>query len=231
MTEHNLAASDYATEHGGAVLALTMPVRAVAAHLLRQRLPARHDPGLGEADGAPARREEGDARDSADGRDALREAAGSRRRVSSGSPTGAIYVINETFAPENKQWEGKSVADIAKERDVDAVRRAVRHRRGRRPHDRLRVPVAVPTTTRRGQARMKVWRDPRAVVGATDAGAHLDFLATFNYSTALLGKAVRERGMHADRGGDPPAHRRARAPVRADGARPRCRRAGTPTSS
>ena len=30
-----------------------------------------------------------------------------------------IYVINEVFAPENKQWEGMSVADIAKARGVD----------------------------------------------------------------------------------------------------------------
>jgi N-acyl-D-aspartate/D-glutamate deacylase len=38
-----------------------------------------------------------------------------------------------------------------------------------------------------------VWRDSRTVIGASDAGAHLDFLATFNYSTVLLGKPVRER--------------------------------------
>jgi N-acyl-D-aspartate/D-glutamate deacylase len=43
--------------------------------------------------------------------------------------------------------------------------------------------------------RVKIWRDARTVVGASDAGAHLDFLATFNYSTAMLGKAVRERGL------------------------------------
>ena len=40
-----------------------------------------------------------------------------------------------------------------------------------------------------------MWRTTGAVVGASDAGAHLDFLATFNYSTALLGKAVREYGV------------------------------------
>ena len=53
----------------------------------------------------------------------------------------------------------------------------------------------VPSATRTGRRASKVWRDPRTVVGASDAGAHLDFLATFNYSTAMLGKAVRERGL------------------------------------
>ena len=42
---------------------------------------------------------------------------------------------------------------------------------------------------------MKVWRDGRTIIGASDAGAHLDFLATFNYSTVLLGEPVRERGL------------------------------------
>jgi N-acyl-D-aspartate/D-glutamate deacylase len=31
------------------------------------------------------------------------------------------------------------------------------------------------------------------VIGASDAGAHLDLLASFNYATVLLGTAVRER--------------------------------------
>jgi N-acyl-D-aspartate/D-glutamate deacylase len=31
------------------------------------------------------------------------------------------------------------------------------------------------------------------VIGASDAGAHLDFLGTFNYTTVLLQQAVRER--------------------------------------
>ena len=45
--------------------------------------------------------------------------------------------------------------------------------------------------------RVEVWRDPRAIVGASDAGAHLDFLATFNYSTTMLAEAVRKRGLLA----------------------------------
>jgi N-acyl-D-aspartate/D-glutamate deacylase len=34
--------------------------------------------------------------------------------------------------------------------------------------------------------RAEAWRDPRVVVGASDAGAHLDMLSTFSFSTSLL---------------------------------------------
>ncbi len=40
------------------------------------------------------------------------------------------------------------------------------------------------------EARVGVWRDERSVVGASDAGAHLDFLATFHYTTVMLRRAV-----------------------------------------
>ena len=43
------------------------------------------------------------------------------------------------------------------------------------------------------KARIEVWRDRRALIGASDAGAHLDLLASFNYATEVLGNAVRER--------------------------------------
>ncbi len=43
------------------------------------------------------------------------------------------------------------------------------------------------------QARAQIWRDPRAVVGASDAGAHLDMVEFFGYSTMLLQHGVREQ--------------------------------------
>jgi N-acyl-D-aspartate/D-glutamate deacylase len=45
------------------------------------------------------------------------------------------------------------------------------------------------------EARVEIWRDPRAVVGASDAGAHLDLFLSANYSTHMLGQAVRRRGL------------------------------------
>ncbi len=55
--------------------------------------------------------------------------------------------------------------------------------------------VPAPETDDDWKARIQVWRDSRALIGASDAGAHLDLLASFNYATEVLGKAVRQRKM------------------------------------
>jgi N-acyl-D-aspartate/D-glutamate deacylase len=51
--------------------------------------------------------------------------------------------------------------------------------------------IPLPESDEDWAARLEIWRDHRAVIGASDAGAHLDLLASFNYATELLGKAVR----------------------------------------
>jgi N-acyl-D-aspartate/D-glutamate deacylase len=43
--------------------------------------------------------------------------------------------------------------------------------------------------------RGEVWRDEYTLIGASDAGAHLDAINTFAITTQLLGEAVRERGL------------------------------------
>jgi len=45
------------------------------------------------------------------------------------------------------------------------------------------------------ELRAKVWQDPRAIVGGSDAGAHLDTMCGAIYSTSLLGDGVRARGL------------------------------------
>ena len=42
--------------------------------------------------------------------------------------------------------------------------------------------------------RAATWQDPRVVLGASDAGAHLDMIDTFNYTTTMLA-ACRDRGL------------------------------------
>lgn len=41
--------------------------------------------------------------------------------------------------------------------------------------------------------RGELWHDDRTVIGASDAGAHLDMIDTFAFSTVVLGEGVRER--------------------------------------
>ncbi|HSS09101.1 MAG TPA: amidohydrolase family protein [Acidimicrobiales bacterium] len=102
----------------------------------------------------------------------------------------ATKVIVETFTPETKAYEGRTVGDIAREE-------------GRDPFDVLCdiacaddlfttfVNGRPPDTEEDWQARAQVWQDERAVIGASDAGAHLDMLSTFNYTSVLLEEGVR----------------------------------------
>jgi N-acyl-D-aspartate/D-glutamate deacylase len=51
------------------------------------------------------------------------------------------------------------------------------------------MPTPIGDDDASWKLRAEVWRDPRAVVGASDAGAHLDMIDTFAFSTVLLGNA------------------------------------------
>jgi N-acyl-D-aspartate/D-glutamate deacylase len=103
----------------------------------------------------------------------------------------ADHVIVETFTPQTQAYAGRRVGDIAEELGKD-------------PFDTL-VDIAIadglrttftrstpPTTAADWDARLQIWNDSRAVIGASDAGAHLDMIAAFRYSTGFLEEAVRE---------------------------------------
>ena len=62
----------------------------------------------------------------------------------------------------------------------------------------LVFPSLVPSlgrTDESWQVRAGVWADDRTVLGGSDAGAHVDLMCHANYTTALLGESVRERGL------------------------------------
>jgi N-acyl-D-aspartate/D-glutamate deacylase len=102
-------------------------------------------------------------------------------------------IIDETFAAENAGAEGKSVGEVARARGLD-------------PFDAL-LDIVVADGLRTGlrppmgeseedwALRAKVWQDPRAIVGGSDAGAHLDTMCGAIYSTSMLGDGVRARGL------------------------------------
>jgi N-acyl-D-aspartate/D-glutamate deacylase len=191
-TKHNLAASDYAAERGARVLALTVPFSpspriCFDSGFLLDTIPGWEKPMALPHDEKQAMLA------SVDGRRVLREAA---QQPSTGFNVSnwGVYVINETFAPDNARYEGRQVREIAAEEGKDEFDVLCDIVVADDLMTGFGFPVR-PDDDETWETRMKVWRDPRAVVGASDAGAHLDFLATFNYSTVLLGEPVRKRGL------------------------------------
>ena len=190
FVEQRLAAGDVAREMGAKVVALTIPepprprmsflsgfvLDALAGWAKPMSLPAAEKLAL-LAD--PVRRHE--LEEQAQGTQGLIRAIARWERL----------IFLETFAPENAAYVGRSVGEVAAER-------------GQRPFDAL-CDIAIADELRTAfstpelgnnradwDARVAVWRDGRAVIGASDAGAHLDLLATFNYTTTTLARAVRE---------------------------------------
>jgi N-acyl-D-aspartate/D-glutamate deacylase len=100
-------------------------------------------------------------------------------------------LLVETFAPENQGFAGRLVGDVAAELGTspfDALMTIVLADELRTTFSRsVQEPTAADW-----DARLQIWRDPRALIGASDAGAHLDMIAAFRYSTGFLQEAVRE---------------------------------------
>jgi len=192
-TASQLAASTAAESAGGRVVALTLP------HTMDLRLSFVHGaildglPGWGTFFGAPvaeriavlsdpARRQALDDRAQSDEAGVLRFLADWGR-----------LVIAETHAPENRPFEGRSVGEVAAEQGLDAWEAICRILVA----DELRTgfSVPIPVTDADWAARARTWRDARAVVGGSDAGAHLDTMCGAVYSTTLLAEGVRRRGL------------------------------------
>ncbi|MEZ5736781.1 MAG: amidohydrolase family protein [Novosphingobium sp.] len=97
----------------------------------------------------------------------------------------------ETHSTENKSLEGRTVGEIAAER-------------GSRPIDvmfdvaiadglrTIFVPDVGGDDQEAYELRGRLWKDDRTLIGASDAGAHLDLIDTFAFSTLLLERGVRE---------------------------------------
>jgi N-acyl-D-aspartate/D-glutamate deacylase len=63
--------------------------------------------------------------------------------------------------------------------------------------DRLRTGLRppIPESEEDWALRAQTWMDPRAIVGGSDAGAHLDTMCGAVYSTSMLGDGVRKRSL------------------------------------
>jgi N-acyl-D-aspartate/D-glutamate deacylase len=102
------------------------------------------------------------------------------------------YVIGDTYAAANDGCRGRTVEDIAAERGTAAFDTLLDIVLA----DELRT-VLWPNTDdgdeKTWSLRAEIWSDPRAMVGGSDAGAHLDRMCGSNYPTAFLEDCLRGR--------------------------------------
>jgi N-acyl-D-aspartate/D-glutamate deacylase len=190
--EHQLSASSAAASAGGRIVALTMPTLVPMNMSFRTHCALFLIPGWGDVMGLPEDERQKQLADPAvrtmlDARARSKEAG-----VFRGLSHWGTYVIGDTYAAANDGCAFRSVADIAAERGTapfDTLLDIVLA-------DQLRT-VLWPNTDDGDEnswtMRAAIWSDPRAMVGGSDAGAHLDRMCGSNYPTAFLGDCLQGR--------------------------------------
>jgi N-acyl-D-aspartate/D-glutamate deacylase len=102
------------------------------------------------------------------------------------------YVVGETFAAENRRYEGRRVDDLAAELGVDPFTCVVEIA----ARDRLRTvlwPQPANDTAADWALRRRVWDHPDVLLGGSDAGAHVDRMSGASYPTRFLADVLRGR--------------------------------------
>ena len=97
----------------------------------------------------------------------------------------ADYIIGDTFSPENAGLSGRSVRDIASERATSAFGTLLDIVIA----DELRTvlwPTPQDNDAESWRMRAELWLDERAMIGGSDAGAHLDRMCGAPYPTKFL---------------------------------------------
>jgi len=192
VMKNQLEASDYAAERGAVVLALTVPQEISGRVNLLSGFGFDALPRWAEVIGLPV-----EARMKAFADPAVREQL---RRGGEEQGAGLLKAltrwaaigIEETFEPENERWRGRKVGELAAERGVDPLDALLDLSLSEGLRTSFASPTEGQTDPESWRMRAESWTDPRTIVGASDAGAHLDLLDTFAFSTQLLGRGVRE---------------------------------------
>jgi N-acyl-D-aspartate/D-glutamate deacylase len=192
VVDHQLTGADIGAEEGGRVVALTLP------DSFRMRLNFASGfvldilPGWDKLMALPHADKKAMLADPV-GRarmDALAQSDRELRRLANWGS----YLLVETHTESHKRFLGRPFAEIATELGCspwDALADLV-------VADDLRTVIMNRDAGQDNASwarRVEVWRDGRALPGASDAGAHLDMIDSFAASTQMLAEAVRKRGL------------------------------------
>jgi N-acyl-D-aspartate/D-glutamate deacylase len=107
------------------------------------------------------------------------------------------FALMEVGEP-NSKWLGRSLGEIAGIRGTDIIDVLLDVVLIDAVTLLFVLPSLTPSLGRSDEGwrvRVSVWKDPRVMLGGSDAGAHLDLMCHANYPTVVLGEVVRDRGL------------------------------------
>jgi len=193
QVQHQLTGGDIAEAKGGRVLALTLPDTFRLRLNLRSGFVLDILPGWDKLMALPPAEKLAMLRDPA-GRKHMNDLAQSPTTSLKSLANWGNYTLLETFSSKWKPYEGQTLGaiattlgstawdvlcDVAIDDDLNAVI----------------ASMDSGQTDASWEKRVEVWRDPRAIVGASDAGAHLDMIDSFSYATTLIARTTVDRSL------------------------------------
>jgi len=194
MVADQLQATDLARSQGAEVIALTVPQAMTVRINLHAGFVFDALHGWADLFQLPIEERKRELRDPAKrarlDADARSEKSGLLRAL-------AVWenmTIDQTHSKANAKYQGRRVGEIALELGVSPFDAMIDIALA---DDLLTsfVPPSGGDDPASWKLRGETWLDDRTVIGASDAGAHLDMIDTFAFSTQVLGKGVREHSL------------------------------------
>lgn len=187
-----ISAYDRSIELGGKVVALTMPVQVPMNMSFSSFCGLWLLPGWQQILGVPVaeriqRLQDPDTRVRML-ENSLSQAAGVFRRLADWGD----YVIGDTYSAANEGLKGRTVRDIAIERGASSFGTLLDIVIA----DELKTilwPTPQDDDVESWRMRAELWQDGRAMIGGSDAGAHLDRMCGAPYPTRWLADCIRGR--------------------------------------
>lgn len=187
-----LSAGDVAAERGGRIVALTLPVQVPMNMSFLNHCGLFLIPGWGDILRLPVPERMARLQDPEVQAFMLERAGSEEAGVFRRLADFENYIIGDTYSPANEGLQGRRVGDLAAERGTDAFATLI----DIVVADELRTvlwPIPPDGDAESWELRRQTWADPRAILGGSDAGAHLDRMCGAPFPTRFLGDCLRGR--------------------------------------
>jgi N-acyl-D-aspartate/D-glutamate deacylase len=187
-----LEASSIAERAGGRIVALTMPVLVPMNMSFRNYCALNMIPGWGPILSLPIPERINKLRDPEVRREMMASANSPEAGVFRRLADFRHYVVGDTYSEANEGLKGRVVGELATERGSDPFSTLAELV----INDELKTvlwPMPPDNDPDTWKLRKEVWADERAMLGGSDAGAHLDRMCGAPYTTRFLGDMIRGR--------------------------------------